>query len=42
VIIHTDNLQKTYGRHAALRGLNLTVPAGSAYALIGTNGAESG
>jgi ABC-2 type transport system ATP-binding protein len=39
VIIHTDNLQKTYGRHAALRGLNLTVPAGSAYALIGTNGA---
>jgi ABC-2 type transport system ATP-binding protein len=39
VIIHTENLQKTYGRHAALRGLNLTVPAGSAYALIGTNGA---
>ena len=39
MIIHTENLQKTYGRHAALRGLNLTVPAGSAYALIGTNGA---
>ena len=39
MIIHTENLHKTYGRHPALRGLNLTVPVGSAYALIGTNGA---
>jgi ABC-2 type transport system ATP-binding protein len=28
-----------YGRHEALRGLSLSVPEGSAYALIGANGA---
>lgn len=39
MIIHTENLHKSYGRHAALRGLNLAVTAGSAYALIGANGA---
>jgi ABC-2 type transport system ATP-binding protein len=39
VIIHTENLHKTYGRYPALRGLTLSVPAGSAYALIGANGA---
>lgn len=39
MIIRTDNLQKTFGRHEALRGLSLSVPEGSAYALIGTNGA---
>ena len=39
MIIHTENLHKTYGRHAALRGLNLAVTPGSAYALIGANGA---
>jgi len=39
VIIHTESLYKAYGRHTVLRGLNLEVTAGSAYALIGTNGA---
>jgi ABC-2 type transport system ATP-binding protein len=39
MIIQTENLHKTYGRHGALRGLNLAVPEGSAYALIGANGA---
>jgi ABC-2 type transport system ATP-binding protein len=39
VIIQTSDLHKAYGRHDALRGLNLTVPGGSAFALIGANGA---
>ena len=39
MIIQTDNLHKQYRRHDALRGLNLSVPEGSAYALIGPNGA---
>ncbi len=39
MIIQTDALQKTYGRHNALRGLNLSVPEGAALALIGANGA---
>jgi ABC-2 type transport system ATP-binding protein len=39
VIIQTDDLRKTYGRHNALRGLNLSVPEGAALALIGANGA---
>jgi ABC-2 type transport system ATP-binding protein len=30
---------KRFGSHEALKGLNLTVPEGSAYALIGANGA---
>jgi ABC-2 type transport system ATP-binding protein len=30
---------KLFGRHTALRGLNLAVPEGSAYALVGPNGA---
>ena len=30
---------RQFGRHAALQGLNLAVPEGSAYALIGANGA---
>jgi ABC-2 type transport system ATP-binding protein len=38
-MIRTDNLWKRFGRHEALRGLNLCVPEGSAYALIGANGA---
>jgi ABC-2 type transport system ATP-binding protein len=32
-------LWKKFGRHAALRGLSFSVPEGSAYALIGENGA---
>ncbi len=39
MIIQTDNVWKTYGRFDALRGLSITVPEGSAFALIGANGA---
>jgi ABC-type multidrug transport system ATPase subunit len=39
MMIQTHDLRKTFGRHDALRGLNLSVPAGSAFALIGANGA---
>jgi ABC-2 type transport system ATP-binding protein len=38
-MIHAENVWKKFGRHVALRGLTLTVPEGSAYALIGANGA---
>ena len=38
-MIRADNLHKKFGRHEALAGLSLTVPEGSAYALIGGNGA---
>jgi ABC-2 type transport system ATP-binding protein len=37
--IDIDNLHKAFGHHEALRGLSLSVPEGSAYALIGANGA---
>jgi len=37
--IQTTDLCKAYGRHDALRGLNLSVPEGAALALIGANGA---
>lgn len=37
--IEIQNLYKAFGRHDALRGLSLSVPEGSAYALIGANGA---
>jgi ABC-type Na+ transport system ATPase subunit NatA len=37
--IEIENLYKTFGRHEALHGLSLSVPEGSAYALIGANGA---
>lgn len=39
MIIQADNLHKAFGRQEALRGLSLSVPDGSAYALIGANGA---
>lgn len=39
MIVHVDNLHCTYGRTEALRGLDLAVPEGSTYALIGANGA---
>jgi ABC-2 type transport system ATP-binding protein len=39
MIIETDDLQKCFGRNAALKGVNFSVPEGSAYALIGPNGA---
>jgi len=37
--IQTRGLFKSYGRHDALKGLNLSVPEGAALALIGANGA---
>jgi ABC-2 type transport system ATP-binding protein len=38
-VVKAQGIWKRYGRHAALQGLDLSVPAGSAYALIGANGA---
>jgi ABC-2 type transport system ATP-binding protein len=38
-MVRADDVWKRFGRHDALRGLNLVVPEGSAYALIGANGA---
>jgi ABC-2 type transport system ATP-binding protein len=39
MIVRTENLHKSFGHTDALRGLSLSVPEGSAYALIGANGA---
>jgi ABC-2 type transport system ATP-binding protein len=39
MIIQTESIHKVFGRHEALQGLSLSVPEGSAYALIGANGA---
>lgn len=39
MIIETENLTKRFGRHDAVRGLNLSVPEGATLALIGANGA---
>ncbi|MEX0903687.1 MAG: ABC transporter ATP-binding protein [Pseudohongiellaceae bacterium] len=39
MIINTENLSKHYGRVDVLKDLNLRVPEGSAFALVGTNGA---
>ena len=39
MIIQTDNVWKKYGRFDALQGLSIAVPEGSAFALIGANGA---
>ena len=38
-MIRTENLSRHYRRMEALRGLNLDVPAGSAFAVVGANGA---
>jgi len=38
-MIHTRDLAKRYGAHAALDGVDLHVPAGSIYGLAGPNGA---
>jgi len=38
-MVRADNIWKKFGRHEALRGLSVSVPEGSAYALIGANGA---
>jgi len=39
MIIETRDLQKTYGRVEVLKRVNLAVPEGAAFALVGTNGA---
>jgi ABC-2 type transport system ATP-binding protein len=39
MIIQTDNLTKRFGGHDAVSGLQLAVPEGATYALIGANGA---
>ncbi len=39
MIVQTDDVWKKYGRFDALRGLSIGVPEGSAFALIGANGA---
>lgn len=36
--IEIINLQKSFGRRQALKGLNMTVPEGAIYGLIGENG----
>jgi ABC-2 type transport system ATP-binding protein len=36
--IHTEKLSKNFGRAAAVDGLNLEVPEGAMYALVGPNG----
>jgi ABC-type multidrug transport system ATPase subunit len=38
MILQLDNLSKSYGGTQALRGLSLTVEAGSVYGLLGPNG----
>jgi ABC-2 type transport system ATP-binding protein len=38
-IIATQELSKTYGDFGALHGLNITVPEGSVFALMGASGA---
>jgi ABC-2 type transport system ATP-binding protein len=37
--VETTGLEKTYGRLGALRGLDLSVPEGSVFALLGASGA---
>ena len=39
MIVEIDNIWKRFGRFDALEGLSLTVPEGSAFALVGANGA---
>jgi ABC-2 type transport system ATP-binding protein len=39
MIVHAADVWKTFGRVHALQGLNLTIPEGSAFALVGANGA---
>jgi ABC-2 type transport system ATP-binding protein len=38
-VIETSELKKNYGNHEAVRGLNLSVRAGSVCAFLGQNGA---
>ncbi len=38
-MLEAQDLSKTYGTHVALHGLNLHVPAGEVFCLLGANGA---
>ena len=38
-VIETQDLAKSYGKFGALHGLNLSMPAGSVFALVGASGA---
>ncbi len=38
-MLEAFDLQKTYGKHQALKGLNLSVKSGDIYCLLGANGA---
>jgi ABC-2 type transport system ATP-binding protein len=38
-VIETHDLAKSYGKFGALHGLNLSMPAGSVFALVGASGA---
>jgi ABC-2 type transport system ATP-binding protein len=38
-VIETHDLAKSYGKFGALHGLNLSMPEGSVFALVGANGA---
>src|SRR3981081_3711599 len=38
-VIETHDLAKSYGRFGALHGLNLSMPEGSVFALVGASGA---
>jgi ABC-2 type transport system ATP-binding protein len=39
MIVEAENLSKRFWRHEAVHGVNLSVPEGATYALIGANGA---
>ncbi|HEV2702639.1 MAG TPA: ATP-binding cassette domain-containing protein [Steroidobacteraceae bacterium] len=39
MIIQAENLTKKFWRHDAVHGVNLSVPEGATFALIGANGA---
>ena len=38
-ILQTKNLYKSYGKQVVLNGLNISIPKGSIYGLVGKNGA---
>ena len=38
-VVNVQGLSHSYGRKAVLRGLDLTIPEGAIYALLGANGA---
>ena len=38
-VISCHELKKNYGRKQVLKGINLEIPSGATFALLGTNGA---